>query len=253
MSVHVASSNYSHSSAVYKYYVAIPFHQPPTITHTAPPMYEINVGETFSYSFTVTSSLSQTVLDVEQLETTPPQLLSDVTISPRLDINAISVTGVVSINRVLPLIVQQGTPATIVIPVEDTANGGVVYVTTQLTIRPSPPLFDQIIYEYNVSEKSIDHLLGPFSLIDPNGDPISTPVSSTNQFGIFSHANQPPSQPYSYFDILIFVRLNYEQHTSFSFNMSITDAVVPTLFSVAMVTVNVLPANEFSPVFVVNQ
>ena len=216
-------------------------------------MYEINVGETFSYSFTVTSSLSQMVLNIGQSKATPPQLLSDITISPRLDINSISVTGVVSINRVLPLIVQQGTPATIVIPVEDTANGGVVYVTSQLTIRPSPPLFDQISYEYNVSENSVNHFLGPFSLIDPNGDPISTPVSSTNLFAVFSHANPPPSQPYSYFDILIIVSLNYEQHTSFSFNLSIADDVVPTLFSVAMVTVNVLPANEFSPVFVVNQ
>ena len=165
----------------------------------------------------------------------------------------VSVSGVISIGRVLPLIVQQRLPATIVIPIEDATYGGVMYVPTRLNIRPSPPLFDQSLYEYSVLESSSNHFLGPFSLIDPNGDTISVPdTNASNWFTVSPNtplSDDTSPRPYSYFDILILVNLNYEQTHSFSFTMTATDSVDPTLSSVAMVTINVLPINEFSPVF----
>ena len=254
VSIHVANSNYSHSSTVHRYILIIPFSQPPTITHTAPSIKDVNVGEIFLYTFMVASSLSRSIqLDLGQPATTPSELLDNITISSQQDLSVVSVSGVISIDRVLPLVVQQRLPATIAIPIEDGTNGGVVYVPTQLNIRPSPPLFNQRSYEYSVLESSSNHFLGPFTLIDPNGDTVSVPDTNASIWFTVS-PNNPSSDdtspgPYSYFDILILVNLNYEQSPSFSFIMTATDRVDPALSSVATVTINVLPINEFSPVF----
>lgn len=254
VSIHVANSNYSHSSTVHRYVLIIPFSQPPTITHTAPPIKDVNVGEMFQYTFTVASSLSRSIqLDLGQPSTTPSELLDNITILSQQDLSAVFVSGLISIGRVLPLVVQQRLPATIVIPIEDGSNGGVVYAPTQLNIRPSPPLFNQRSYEYSVLESSSNHFLGPFTLIDPNSDIVSVPETNASNWFTVS-PNNPSSGgtspgPYFYFDILILVNLNYEQSPSFSFTMTAIDSVDPTLSSVAMVTINVLPINEFSPVF----
>lgn len=240
---------------MHKYILIIPFHQPPTITHTAPPTYDVNVDDTFTYSFTVMSSLGNT-LDLGRPMTTPPELFDDITIIPELDLNRITVSGIISISGALPFIVQQGTPTTISLPIEDDDNGGVIFIETRLILRPSPPLFNQSTYEYSVLEERSNPYLGPFAVIDPNGDAISTPSTNTTLFAVFAHiptGDSLPAGPYSYFDILAFVNLDYEQRSRFSFMMTVTDAISPTLSSTALVTVNVLPVNEHSPVFLVNQ
>ena len=254
VSVHIANSNYSLSNSVHKYFLIVPFSQPPTITHTAPPFLDVDVDVPFMYTFSVTSMLSRSIqLDLVEPVTTPTELLENVTITPRQDVSMIAVSGVISTARVLPRIVQQGTPATILIPIEDSTYGGVVYVQTQLRIRPSPPLFNQSVYEYSVLEGSTNHFLGPFAVIDPNGDSIAVPeTNASNWFNIVPHnpsSGDTPPGPYSYFDILIIVNLNYELIPSFSFTMTATDRVNPTLSSVAVVIINVLPINEFPPVF----
>ena len=197
----------------------------------------------------VLSSLGNT-LDLGRPVTTPTELFDSVTITPQLDLNRVTVSGQISIDGALPAIVQQGTPATISLPIEDDNNGGVVYVETQLMLRSSPPLFNQSTYEYSIPEDSGNRLLGPFAMIDPNRDSIATPATNTSLFTIISHVSDDDLPgPYVYFDVLIFVQLNYEQQSMFSFTMTATDTASPTLSSSALVTVYVLPVNEHSPVF----
>lgn len=199
------------------------------------------------------SSLGNT-LDVGRPMTTPPELYDDIVVTPQLDLNMITISGNISISGALPFIIQQGTPAAITLPVEDNDNEGVVFVETRLVLHPSPPLFNQSTYIYSISEDSSNLFLGPFTVIDPNGDSISTPTTNTSLFRVLTHISdggQPG--PYSYFDILILVQLNYEQQSTFFFEMTVIDSVSSTLSSTALVTVNVLPVNEFSPVFLVDQ
>ena len=239
---------------MHKTILVIPFHQPPTITHTAPPTYDVTVGNVFTYSFTVMSSLDGDIIDLGQPMTTPPELINNITITSQQDFNPITISGTISIDGVLPSIVLQGTPATISLPIEDVTNRGVVYVETQLMLRPSPPLFNQSTYEYSISEDSGNRFLGPFAVIDPNSDSIPTPSTNTSLFTIISHVSDDNlPRPYIYFDIVIFVQLNYEQQSMFSFTMTVTDSVSSTLSSTAMVTVNVLPINEHPPQFLINQ
>ena len=188
--------------------------------------------------------------------TTPPELYDDIIITPQFELNQITISGTISLAGSLPFIVQQGTPARITLPIEDDANGGVVYVETQLMLRPSPPLFNQSTYEYSIPEVGSNRIVGPFAVIDPNGDPVSAPSTNTSLFTIFPHIPSNDDQlpePYSYFDILVLVNLNYEQHSMFSFAITAIDAVSHTLSSTALVTINVLPVNEHSPVFLINQ
>ena len=95
-------------------------------------------------------------------------------------------------------------------------------------------------------------ILGPFAMIDPNGDTFSTPETSNSPlFTVVPH-QLPQSHDkvaYSYFDILAVVRLNYELQRSYSFTMTASDSANPMLSSEATVNVNVLPINEYSPVF----
>ena len=247
----MANSNYSQTSNVYKYTVTIPFRQPPTLNHTAPPTFSVNVGETFSFTFMVISSLSRDVqLDLGRPKTMPPELLSDITITPLQNFSTISISGVISINRVLPLIVTQGTATNLSIPIEDTTNGGVIYAQTQLLILPSPPLFNQSSYEFNVVERSDSFLIGSFSVIDPNGDLVHTPIANTSLFSTIPHNHLSDDAAFKYFDILAIFTLNYEQQMSYSFAMTARDGAPSSMLSsVAMVTVNVLPINEFPPVF----
>ena len=249
----MASSNYSETSTVHRYILSIPFHQPPTITHTAPPNYDVTVGNTFTYSFMVMSSLGST-LDLGGPATTPPELYDDIMITPQFELNQITISGTISLAGSLPFIVQQGTPAKITLPIEDDANGGVVYVETQLMLRPSAPLFNQSTYEYSIPEEGSNRIVGPFAVIDPNGDPISAPSTNTSLFTIFPHipSSDDLLAPYSYFDILVLVNLNFEQRSMFSFTIIATDTVSPSLSSTALVTVRVLPVNEYSPVFLVD-
>ena len=251
----MASSNYSETSTVHRYILSIPFHQLPTITHTAPSNYDVTVGNRFTYSFTVMSSLGS-ILDLGGPVTTPPELFDDITITPQFELNQITISGTISLDGSLPFIVQQGTPATFILPIEDDANEGVVFVETQLMLRLSPPLFNQSTYEYSIPEVGSNRIVGPFAVIDPNGDPISAPSTNTSLFTVFPHipsSDDDLPAPYSYFDILVIVNLNYEQHSMFSFAIIATDTASPALSSTALVTVNVLPVNEHSPMFLINR
>ena len=199
-------------------------------------------------------SLLGNTLNLGQPLTTPPELFDYITITPQLDLNMITISGIISINGALPFIVQQGTPAMIALPVEDDDNGGMVYAETWLMLRPSPPLFNQSTYEYSISEDSSNRILGPFAVIDPNGDSIATPSSNTSLFTILTHISDDNLPgPYSYFDIFVLVNLNYEQQSMFSFAIVVTDTISRTLSSTALITVNVLPVNEHSPMFLVDQ
>ena len=201
------------------------------------------------------SSLGST-LDLGQPMTTPLELLNDIVITPQLELNQIIISGIISLNGALPFILQQGTPATISLPVEDVDNWGVVFIETQLMLRPSPPLFNQSTYKYNISEDSSNPLLGPFAVIDPNGDLISPPSRNTSLFAIIPHISNDHENlpaPYSYFDILVYVNLDYEQWSSFTFMITVIDTVFPSLSSTALVTINVLPVNEYSPMFLVDR
>ena len=201
------------------------------------------------------SSLGNT-LDLGRPMTTPPELLNSIIITPQLELNRITISGIISLDGALPFIVQQGTPATISLPVVDEDNGGVIFVETRLMLRPSPPLFNQSTYEYSVSEDRSNPLLGPFGVIDPNGDSISTPSSNASQFAIIPHISNDDDDlpvPYTYFDIVVFVNLDFEQRSSFTFMMTVIDTVSPSLSSTALVTVHVLPINEYSPMFLVDR
>ncbi len=255
-------SNYTQQRAPHGQSVTIPFSQPPTITHTAPPLVAFNFTAGFVYEFETASVLGQQ-LGYGQLQSTPSELSANVSVTVFPHEVGARVMGRISIEQTLPLILQQEGPPSLSITISD-ALGGVVIARTQLRINPSPPLFDRSDYVFSLNEGSgRGTFLGPIRLIDPNGGDtmlIPTIIPAENQSSFFSivpsHLSSPEqdsNDAFSSFQLLVLVEPDYERMQVERLRLQVVDRDDPFLTSTATVTVNIMPVNEFSPTFVTNR
>ena len=78
----------------------------------------------------------------------------------------------------------------------------------------------------------------------------SSDAEINNEFHILLETFTPsPNPPFCQFEVLATTPFNYEARTSYGFMVAVTDSQNKT--SVAMVSINVLPVNEYGPVFTV--
>ena len=208
----------------------------------------------FTYNIIISTFLSRPEqLIFGQPITQPPELATDVNITTSENRAAATVAGVISLDRVLPIIVQRNIIPFVSIPIFDN-YGGLVVIETLLHIPMESPIFNQSDYTFSLLEESgSGTMVGQISLIDPNGHHIAVPSVvdqiAAGYFLILPSAVSTLS-PYTVFDIVTQLRVDYEQHNSFSFEVSVADTVDLTLTSAATVTVNILSVNEFVPLFV---
>lgn len=224
----------------------ISFSQPPTITHTAPPTLSVQVGIIFSYQFTGSSALGQT-LNFGELTTDPQGLVDNVSIA--IAGTEATVSGMISLSRDLPIILENNTSPSISIPIIDT-YGGVLVASTQLVIEQSAPLFNQDYYEFSTVEGSTGVRLGPIPIADPNGNSINLPVIVEDvESKLFRVIFGQAAGIFTNVLLLADLTLDYERFQEFNFHITVQDADNSSLSSQATVKVIVIPVNEFSPVF----
>ena len=198
----------------------------------------------------------------------PPALANDTSITVFPHNIGARVVGRISLQQTLPTIVGEMLTPSLSVAISDPL-GGVVIATTQLQINPSPPLFDSSHYSFNVLENSSrGTLLGPVRVIDPNGGPTRPPTVVPNDLSAqlifsvidarFSRMSDSPDAPppsssaaYSSYNLLVNHQFNYEQIRMLEFQLMVMDAIDNSLTSIATVRVDILPVNEFPPVFTV--
>ncbi len=245
ISVHIPGSNYTSVSPPVHRYLTISFNQPPTIMHTAPSDISVQVGASFSYQFTVSSALGQ-VLTFGELTTYPPGLVEDVNIA--IDGTEATVSGLVSLTRDLPLILENDGIPMISVPIMDTY--GVAVASTQLVIAQSAPLFTQARYEFEAKEGRIGVRLGPIKIVDPNGDMLNLPIiEESTEAGLFIVIFLDTLEIFTNVYLLADLTLDYELFQEYDFFMTISDTSNSSLTSRTSVRVSVIPVNEFHPFF----
>lgn len=205
------------------------------------------MGTTFSYQLTVSSALGQT-LTFGELTTYPQGLLEDLSIV--INGTEATVSGLVSLSRDLPLILQNNSSPIISVPIMDIH--GVAIASTQLVIVQSAPLFSQPHYEFEAFEERTGVMLGPIPIVDPNGDTVSLPeIEEEAEAKLFRVIFGLPVVSGIFTNVFLFAdfRLDYEQFQEFDFFLTISDSGNSSLSSRTSVRVSVLPRNEFHPFF----
>ena len=238
--------------------MVVPFTQPPTITHTAPPLVAFNITAGFVYEFETVSMLGLE-LAYGQLQSMPQELGSNISVTVfQHDVGA-RITGRISIEQTLPIILQRDALPSLSIAISDPL-GGMVVARTELMINPSPPLFDRSDYVFSLDEvTSNGMLLGPIRLIDPNrGDVVAAPViiapeGQPRYFIVIPCPEADPDSIYSCFHLLVSFQFDYEHVQNVSVQLRSEDRADPSLTSTATVTVNIMPVNEFTPRFIMNR
>ena len=263
VSVHVSRSNYTQQRAPHGESVVVSFTQPPTITHTAPPVLPFDISADFAYILETTSVLGRQ-LSFGEIQSSPPELSANVSVTIFEHNVGARVMGRVSIQWTLPLILQLEEPPSLSVAVSNDV-GGVVIARTELRINPSPPLFERSEYVFNLAEgTSTGELLGPIRLIDPNrGDNILVPTIISSENGTIPRFfDVIPTLPalesdsddvYKSFYLVARFQFDYEVIEVVRFRLLSEDHHDPSLTSVAMVTVNIMPVNDFTPTFIVNR
>ena len=247
VSVHVQGSNYRYTSEPFKQTAEVSFQQPPTITIHSPSEVSVDVTSSLSYRIEASSALMLSVpLRFENFRTTPQDLQSDLA----LDAGTGEVTGVISIGSVAEIIDTAVTPSFSADVVNE--YGGFVVHTVTIRFNPSAPLFNQTHYAFSIlEEQSSDSMIGTVAVIDPNdseGDGVSFPFFTdpavVDKFLILPRG---PSAAYYLYDILAIHSFDYEEQTAHDLEIGITDLDDPSLSSTAMVTINIISVNEFTP------
>ena len=246
VSVHVLGSNYTNTDEPFKQRAAIPFYQPPTITVDAPSNISVTANTSFSFQVSSTSAL-EVPLQYGTLVTSPPQLANDLTLTSSSN-RVVTIRGIISLSMLSQIIQLQITVPTITVRVTDTFDGIAIH-TTAILIQESAPIFNQSGYVFNIPENQYRPTVGAFSVIDPNTDPLDSPqfVSPNSNFLIV-----PTSTPCTVCEYTIFTtlsRFDYETQTQYNLVIEVQDSLNRSLRSSATVTINVLPVNEFPPVF----
>ena len=181
------------------------------------------------------------------LATDPSELVTDVGITIMDD--EARVSGVISLTRDLPPILKNGTTPSISVPIVD-ALGGVVEATTQLIIEQSAPLFTLTHYVFSVMEEN-DVRTGPIPIADPNGDQINIPVIlETIEAKLFNVIFGQLTGIFTNVFLLADITLDYELSQGYDFTLVVYDLINASLSSQASVRVNVIPVNEYAPVFI---
>jgi len=222
----------------------------------------VNVTAPFSYQISATSQLGLNV-NAGSLSTFPDELLRDINtsvISHQGHSLVLQFTGQISLDQTLPEIVLNNSVVPFIsIPIQDDV-GGVVYTTTQIFLDPSPPLFEFSHYEFSLSESAArGTMLGPIRTLDPNGHSSNVPLmivdNSAGDHQVFTiiGSREDPLPPYTTYFILATLVFDYELVQQRNFEVVAVDSNDTSLNSTATVRVNILPVNEFPPVFVINR
>jgi len=170
ISVHVQGSNYTHTSEPFKRTAVIPFHQPPTIIADSPSNISVKTNISFSLQISSTSNLD-VQLRYDHLVTTPPELANDITFDVSPSGRVATISGVISLSTLSQILKQHVDVPTVSIRVTDT-YGGYIVPTTELLIQDQAPIFNQSQYIFNIPENKHVTIIGTFSVIDPNSDPL---------------------------------------------------------------------------------
>ena len=240
-------SNYTNTGEPFKQTAAIPFYQPPTITVDAPSNISVRANTSFSFQVSSTSALG-VPLQYGTLVTNPPQLTNDLTVSSPFN-RVLTIRGTLSLSMLSQIIQLQITVPTVTVRVTDTF-GGTIVRTTAILIQESAPIFNQSGYVFNILENQHTPSVGAFSVIDPNTDPLHSPqfVAPNSNFFIVS-TSAPPCTVCEYTILTTMPSFDYEMQTQYNLVIEVQDSLNQLLRSSATVTINVLPVNEFPPVF----
>ena len=239
-------SNYTNTDEPFKQRAAIPFYQPPTITVDAPSNISVTANTSFSFQVSSTSAL-EVPLQYGTLVTSPPQLANDLALTSSSN-GVVTIRGIISLSMLSQIIQLQIMVPTITVRVTDTFGGTVAH-TTAILIQESAPIFNQSGYVFNIPENQHRPTVGAFSVIDPNTDPLDSPqfVSPNSNFRIVLSSTPCTVCEYTIFTIMSM--FDYETQTQYNLVVEVQDSLNRSLRSSATVTINVLPVNEFPPVF----
>ena len=170
------------------------------------------------------------------------------------------IKALVAIDTTLPIIVEQEVTPSFSVVITDTF-GGVIIATTELRINPSPPLFEQPQYIFDIPEEtSRGMFLGPIRLIDPNGGrSLLTPTITPNAegtstfFDVIGEDFTDETRAYFTYELVVLHQFNFELVRTVNFDLVARDLEDQSLTSSASVMVNVIPVNEFTPQFVTSR
>lgn len=240
-------SNYTNTGEPFKQTAAIPFYQPPTITVDAPSNISVRANTSFSFQVSSTSAL-EVPLQYGTLVTNPPQLANDLTVSSPFN-QVLTIRGTLSLSMLSQIIQLQITVPTVTVRVTDTFGGTIVH-TTAILIQESAPIFNQSGYVFNIPENEPTVMIGTFSVIDPNTDPLGSPRFDppNNNFPIVL-SSSPPCTVCEYTILTTMPSFDYETQTQYNLVIEVRDLLNHSLRSSATMTVNVLPVDEYAPVF----
>ena len=254
------NSNYAQTQTSHKEIATIHFTQLPTITHTAPSAILVDITSSFVYELVATSILGQNLF-FGPVVALPNELAHDINITVFPHNTGAHVIGQISLDRTLPSIVMKQITPSISIPLSDT-SGGIVFATTQLLINPSPPLFEHPYYSFDLIENtSRGMFLGPVRTIDPNrnSDQLLPTILANSQGAhqLFTISPSPATHEsipaFSSYSIVVLFQFDYELIQEIDFEIVAVDSADTSLSSMATVRVNILPVNEFAPVFVTSR
>jgi len=246
--VHVQGSNYTHTSEPFKRTAVIPFHQPPTIIADSPSNISVKTNISFSFQISSTSNLD-VQLRYDHLVTTPPELANDITFDVSPSGRVATISGVVSLRTLSQILKQHVNIPTISIRVTDT-YGGYIVPTTELLIQDQAPIFNQSQYIFNIPENKHLTIIGTFSVIDPNSDPLDTPqFDPPNPSFLILLARPGPCTVCEYQILTTMPSFDHEEQMQYNFQIVVHDVENRSLSSSATMTINVLPVNEYAPEF----
>ena len=242
-------SNYTNTSEPFKQTAAIPFYQPPTITIDAPSNISVRANTSFSFQVSSMSAL-EVPLQYGTLVTSPPQLVNDLTLTSSSN-RVLTIRGIISLSMLSQIIQMHITVPTVTVTVTDSFSGTVVHTTTIL-IQESAPIFNQSGYVFNIAENEpvSSTSIGTFSVIDPNTDPLDSPrFDPRNSNFVIVSTSATPCTVCEYIIFATMSSFDYEQQTQYNLIMVVWDSLNRSLSSSATVTINVLPVNEYAPIF----
>ena len=248
VSVHVLSSNYKQTGLAYRTTASVRLEQAPVIRlHDTPSEMTVEVGVPFSLQIHAAHLLASTQPLSYSLHMTPDSL------QPLASISSLGeVTGVIAIETLPDILTAGGANLTVGVANE---YNSFLDVTIPLVFPPSPPLLRESNLNFSVSENhsSVNGvLLALLHLIDPNGDPVDVPYTTwfnqTFQLAPFGLDSDGWSQTAGLFAEA--ARLDYEQRSSYTLSLTITDSADPSLLTAVSILINVRPENEHAPKFI---
>ena len=243
------TSNYTQTTEPYKAMAVLSLDQSPVIRlHDVPSNLSVEVGTPFSLQVHAAHVLPSSQPLVYTLHMLPSSLEAHSSID-----SVGRVSGLIPVENLTDVLTLGNASMTVEISNE---HGSWLALTILLIIPPSPPLQLDSNYSFVVSENhsSVPAFveLGTISLIDPNGDPVlwSTTYWFNETFLLLPHPIPVGGWTYQAILFAMTTSLNYEQRSSYSLSLEISDAALPSLITALNITISVRPENEHTPMFV---